>query len=90
MTKEQLISKIAKNSNLTRDQVKIALKSLTETVSEELARGEKVMLSDLGSFVLSKRKSRVGVNVKTGQKTQFPPTVVPRFRASQKLKAKIR
>lgn len=90
MNKQQLINQIAKNSDLTRDQVKKALKALIESVSDELAKGDKVRLSNLGSFKLSKRKERFGVNIKTGQKTQFPATVAPRFKPSSQLKNQIK
>ena len=90
MTKNQLIKEIAKNSDLTQAQVKKALGAFSETIVDKLAQGEKIIISGLGTFILSKRKSRTGINLKTGQKIQFPPTVIPRFRVSQKLKQQIR
>ncbi len=91
MNRKELIDKIAKASNLKKVEVKKLLSGLSEAISESLARGEKVTITGFGTFVISKRKGRIGINPHNPQqKIKISPSVTAHFRASQKLKDEIR
>ncbi len=91
MNRKELIDKIAKASNLKKGEVKKLLSALSETISESLGKGEKVTITGFGTFVISQRKGRIGINPRNPQqKIKIPATVTAHFRASKKLKDEIR
>jgi len=91
MNKQQLISRIAKEARLKRDEVEKLLAAFSETISETLSKGEKITIAGFGSFVLSQRKGRVGVNPRNPQeKINIPPTVTAHFKASKIFKNKLK
>ncbi|HLC38981.1 MAG TPA: HU family DNA-binding protein [Patescibacteria group bacterium] len=90
MNKKELVSEIAKASNLNRGEVLKLLNEFSHTLAQTLAKGEKVSLSGFGTFSLSKRQARVGTNPRNPkEKIQIPPSVTAHFKPSQTLKSKI-
>ena len=61
-----------------------------EKEAEELKKKEKVQLVGLGTFQPVKRKARMGVNPKTGEKIQIPAMTVPKFKPGKGLKEAVR
>lgn len=90
MNKKELIAKIAQKSGLKKGEVEKLLSSFSESVTESLSKGEKVTISGFGTFVISQRKARIGINPQTKQKIQIPATATAHFRSSKKLKDQIK
>ena len=90
MTKEEMITKIAKDANINKRQASDALKSFMMNVTTNLKRGKKVSFVGFGTFSVSKRKARVGHNPQTGEKINIPATKVPHFRAGKALKEAVK
>ncbi len=87
MNKAQLIENMAKISKMPRSACKQALESFITAVGNALKQNKDVSLTGFGSFVVMKRKSRVGVNPATGKKMQIPAKNVPKFRPGKALKS---
>jgi DNA-binding protein HU-beta len=87
MNKAQLIENMAKISKMPRSACKQALESFITAVGNALKQNKDVALTGFGSFVVMKRKSRVGVNPATGKKMQIPAKNVPKFRPGKALKS---
>ena len=90
MTKEQLISKVAAEANISEDEAQVIINAFTDQIKEQLIRGEKVTISGFGTFVLSHRKARTFVNPKTGEKHELPERKLPHFKAGAEFKKSIR
>lgn len=90
MKREDLIAKIASNASITKKQAGIALTSLLDGISASLKKGEKVTFVGFGTFNVSKRKKRMGVNPQTGAKITIPARKVPVFKAGSKLKEAVK
>jgi len=86
LNKSELIEEIASRTGLTKRSVAVVLDTFTEAVIDSLARGEKVTLTGFGSFVIKKRKTRQGVNPRTGEKIAIKAKEIPEFRPGKELK----
>jgi len=87
MNKAELIESMSKVSKLSRVVCKTALESFVSCVGSALKQNKDVALTGFGTFVVMKRKSRVGVNPATGKKMQIPSKNVPKFRPGKALKS---
>lgn len=86
MNKTEIIASIAEKSGLTKKDSEAALKALTETVTETLAKGEKVQLVGFGTFEVRARAERKGHNPKTNAEITIPASKAPVFKAGKELK----
>lgn len=75
---------------ITHQDTKDIIDIFTDTITEKLAQGEEVALQSFGKFYISERSARKGHNPQTGEPMDIPAHVVPRFKASVKLKEFIR
>lgn len=87
MNKAELIENMSKVSKLSRIHCKAALEAFVTCVSNALKQNKAVSLTGFGTFVIMKRKSRVGVNPATGKKMQIPAKNVPKFKPGKLLKS---
>ena len=86
MTKNELIEKVAKKSSLTKRAAADAVNSTFGLIRENLIRGEKVIITGFGTFVIRSRSARRGRNPQTGAEIQIPATKTPGFTAGKSLK----
>jgi DNA-binding protein HU-beta len=90
MTKDSLADAISKKLNLSKKQALLFLEAFLDIILETLAKGEKVNISGFGSFSVSHRKSRPGVNPRTGEKITIPEMKLPKFQAGKRFKEALR
>jgi len=87
MTKAELVNRMAEEANITKKAAASALNAFIGTVHDSLKKKSgRIRIADLGTFSVSKRKARTGVNPQTGKKIKIPAMTVPRFAASKALK----
>lgn len=86
MNKAELVEKVASQTGLTKRACREAIDSITSTISDSLASGEKVTLVGFGSFKVRQRKARRGRNPQTGREIQIPAKKVPKFDSGKNLK----
>ena len=86
MNKTELIAAIAEKTALTKKDAEKALKAFTDTVTEELKKGEKVQLVGFGTFEVSERAAREGRNPQTGAAMKIKASKSPKFKAGKALK----
>lgn len=89
MNKDSLIGAMAEKSGLTRKDSDSALNSFIESVTDALARKEKVTLIGFGTFSVVTRASRTGRNPSTGQPMDIPAKDIPKFSPGTNLKQKV-
>jgi nucleoid DNA-binding protein len=89
MKKSDLVVIISKVSNISINRADFALNALLESIIEKLAAGEKVNLTELGTFSISERSERLGRNPKTGKELTIDACKTVRFSASKTLKKEI-
>ncbi|MCR4891080.1 MAG: HU family DNA-binding protein [Lachnospiraceae bacterium] len=86
MNKTELVAAVAEKSSLTKKDAEAAIKAFTETVSDQLKKGDKVQLVGFGTFEVTKRAKREGRNPRTGEPMDIPASKAPRFKAGKALK----
>ena len=69
----------------TRGEAALAVQTAFDAVAQALARGEKVVISNFGTFRVKARRPRLGRNPKTGEKVSVPARRGVRFKASKNL-----
>jgi len=87
MNKSQLIDALAARYEGNRKAAARALDAVLDTITREVARGEKVAITGFGSFEKRVREARWMRNPATGQRMKSRKTSVPRFSAGTELKA---
>ena len=87
MNKTELIEAIAARYEGNRKAAQHALESVLDTISREVAKGEKVAITGFGSFEKRVREARWVRNPRTGDKIKAKKTAVPKFTAGADLKA---
>lgn len=85
MNKTELINAIAEKAGLTKVQAKAALEAAVNTVSEQLAKGDKVALIGFGTFSVSEKTARKGINPRTKQTIEIPARKAVKFKAGAEL-----
>ena len=90
MNRQDLISKIAKDADITKKATNLALTSIIEGITNSLEKGGKVSLVGFGTFKVTERKERTGVNPRSKTKITIPARKVPVFKAGKKLKEAVK
>ena len=90
MTKAELISAIASDANISKKSAGDALESLIASITKVLKKDDAVTLTGFGTYKISHRKARQGINPQTGAKLQIPARKVPVFRPGKALKDAVR
>ncbi len=86
MNKTELIAAIAEKTELTKKDSEKALKAFIDVVAEQLKKGEKVQIIGFGTFEVSERAARTGINPKTNEKIKIAASKAPKFKAGKALK----
>ena len=85
MNKTELIEKIAAGSGLTKTDSKKALDATIVAIKEALIAGDKIALVGFGTFSVSERPAREGINPLTKEKIQIAAKKVAKFKAGAEL-----
>jgi len=86
MKKIDLIEVISKEIGLTRSEAKQSVEIILEEISSAIISGNGVEVRGFGGFYKRHRKGRMGVNPKTGNKTEVSEKFVPFFKPGKLLK----
>ncbi|MBR0409598.1 MAG: HU family DNA-binding protein [Eubacterium sp.] len=89
MNKTELIAAIAERTQLSKADTDKALKAFIEVVGDELGKGEKVQLAGFGTFEVSERAERQGINPRTKETITIAASKAPKFKAMKALKDKV-
>lgn len=90
MTKSELIESVAKKANLTAKAAREAVGAMLEGIRDNLKKGEKVVLTGFGTFLVRSRAARKGRNPRSGAVINIPARKTPGFIAGKALKRNIR
>lgn len=90
MNKSEIIELIARKANISKSTATQAIDVFVNTVKSHLAAGKNVTITGFGTFTVSKRAARNGVNPQTGNPIRIPASKVPRFKAGKALRTNIK
>ncbi len=86
MNKTELITALSEKAEVSKKDATAVLEAFTATVTEELAKKEKVALVGFGTFETKERAARIGRNPQTGKEMKIAASVAPVFKAGKALK----
>jgi DNA-binding protein HU-beta len=86
VNKAELIASVAEKSNMTKKAASDAVEAVFATISETLAKEEKVTIVGFGTFEVRNRQARQGVNPSTKEPITIPATKVPAFKPGKSLR----
>lgn len=86
MTKQELVNSMVEKTGLTKKACDSAVNAFTASVTEALAKGDKVALTGFGTFEVRARAARTGINPRTQKKISIAAAKIPAFKAGKALK----
>ena len=89
MTKAELVKEVSNKTNLTKKKAEEVINATFETISQALAKGERLHIPAFGVFYVKERKERTGINPQTGEKITIPAKKVATFKVSKALESKL-
>ena len=90
MNKSELVYEVTNRLDVTRKEAEDVIDCFLDLIAENLANGDKVVLSGFGTFEIRNRVSRSGVNPRTGERIDIPCQQTPAFKVGKILKDKLR
>jgi DNA-binding protein HU-beta len=90
VNKDALVHAIVEKTGLTKKDVELVIENFTDVVTDELRKGSKVTLTGFGTFKVSKRAAREGINPQTKEKIKIAAMTVPKFTAGKTLKEAVK
>ena len=95
MTKADLVDLVAKKVNLTMGFSLgifpiLAVAAVFKAVEDALKKGDKVVVTGFGTFMVRSRAARTGRNPQTGASINIPARKTPGFTAGKALKKAVR
>jgi DNA-binding protein HU-beta len=85
MNKSELVAKIAEGAGLSKVDAKKALEATLDAITAAVKGGDKVALVGFGTFAVSERGERKGINPATKAAITIPAKKVVKFKAGAEL-----
>jgi len=85
MNKTELVEKIAAGAGISKVDAKKALDATVAAVKDALVAGDKVALVGFGTFSVSERPAREGINPATKEKISIAAKKITKFKAGAEL-----
>lgn len=91
MTKQDLVNAAAQAAAVTKKDAASVLDAVIASITKSLKKGETVTITGFGTFRVSKRAARTGVNPRNpSQKIKIAAMKLPAFKAGKSLKDAVR
>lgn len=85
MNKTEMIAAMAEKAGMTKTDAHKALDAFVATIVDEMKAGNKVALPGFGTFAVSERPARQGINPMTKKKITIAAKRVAKFKAGKGL-----
>jgi len=85
MNKSELVEKIAAGAGLSKADAKKALEATVVAIKDALIANDKIALVGFGTFSVSERPAREGINPATKEKITIAAKKIAKFKAGAEL-----
>ncbi|MBW2019461.1 MAG: integration host factor subunit beta [Deltaproteobacteria bacterium] len=89
MNKSGLIDSLQSETGLSKAKAEQVVDIFFDTISEALARGDRVEIRGFCSIFVKDYKGYIGRNPKTGTPVEIPPKKLPFFKCGKELKERV-
>jgi len=86
MTQSQMLDVLAKETDMSKKDVKGVLDALTDLALKEVKKSGEFTLKGIGKLVKQRRKARMGRNPATGEAIKIKAKTVVKFRVAKAAK----
>lgn len=83
MRKADLVASIAEKTGVAKVDVLVSLEAFFKEVKNALSEGENVYIRGFGSFIVKKRKAKIGRHIKKQIAIQIPEHYIPAFKPAK-------
>jgi DNA-binding protein HU-beta len=90
MRKADLINKISDKTGIAKVDVLVTLESFFKEIKESLKHGENVYVRGFGSFIVKKRRQKIGRNIKKNEAIIIPEHFIPAFKPAKTFMDKVK
>ena len=90
MNKTELVKAVSTQAELTQKDAAKVVDALFETISNTLAKEEKIQLIGFGTFEVRERSARKGRNPQTGEEIDIAASKVAAFKPGKELKEAVK
>ncbi len=90
INKDGLVEIIAKKTNQKRQVIEEMVDAFVDAIMDALHEDKKVTIAGFGTFEVSHRHAREGVNPQTKERIVIPSLSTPKFRAGKRLKEAVK
>ena len=88
MKKKDLIDKLSKQINKSKQETSSILDEFSDLITSTLKGGDEIVWG-LGKFQLKQRPARSGINPSTGERIHLAAKVVPAFKPNKQFKQSV-
>ena len=89
MNKSELVEIVATRTNVTKKRAEDLVNLIFDSMVEAMARGDRIEIRGLGSFVVKEYGAYTGRNPRTGESIQVKPKKLPFFKVGKELKERV-
>jgi len=86
MTQSQMLDALAKNTGLSKKDIKTVLEAMSDLALKEVKKSGEFTIKGIGKLVKKRRKARMGRNPMTGKTIKIPAKTVVKFRVAKAAK----
>jgi DNA-binding protein HU-beta len=90
MNKTELVKAVSTQTELTIKDTGNVVDAIFETITNTLAKEERIQLIGFGTFEVRERSARKGRNPQTGEEIEIAASKVPAFKPGKELKEAVK
>lgn len=83
MRKADLVTAISEKTGVAKVDVLVTLEEFFKSVKNSLAGGDNVYIRGFGSFVIKRRKKKIGRHIKRNESIDIPEHYIPSFKPAK-------
>jgi len=90
INKEALVELVANKIGQTKKEVETVIDAIVDVIIDALHEDRKVTIASFGTFKVTHRAPREGINPQTKERITIPAVNTPKFTAGKRLKEAVR
>jgi DNA-binding protein HU-beta len=90
INKEILVDMVANKAGMAKKEVEMVVDGVVDVIMDALHQDRKVTIASFGTFKVTHRASREGINPQTKERITIPAVNTPKFTAGKRLKEAVR
>jgi len=90
INKELLVEMVANKIGQTKKEIELIVDNMVDVITDALHQDRKVTIAGFGTFKVTHRASREGINPQTKERITISAVNTPKFTAGKRLKEAVR